>query len=209
MSERLELVKSLVVPATVIADVGCDHGMIAEYCSSLAECVIASDISEKCLQKAKTRLGGVKNVRFLCCDGIQYCCDEAIIAGMGGILISHILRTATHLPDTIIVSPHRDGALVRSTLIELGYGIDKDVPIFDRNKFYYVIRALKGSGNMQLDGLQLTYGMNCALPDGALKKRLLQLYAIYSVAPEANRARLEELSLMMSLQGMQAQDNKQ
>ena len=45
---RLEAIKSLIEPADAIADVGCDHGLIAEYCakSGMAKNVIASDISE-------------------------------------------------------------------------------------------------------------------------------------------------------------------
>lgn len=205
MSERLDLIKSLIVPAKVIADVGCDHGLIAEYCTAVAECVIASDISEKCLQKARTRLSGAGNVLFVCCDGLQYDCDEAIISGMGGILITQILRAAKTLPKTLIVSPHRDGALVRSTLLDLGYGIDRDLPIFDRNKFYSVIRADKDGGNRQLSPIQLTFGTDCDKPDEALKKRLRQLYKTYSVAPEANRARLDEILSAMELQGIQPQ----
>ncbi|MDE6293893.1 MAG: class I SAM-dependent methyltransferase, partial [Clostridiales bacterium] len=67
MSERLDLIKSLIVPAKIIADVGCDHGRIAEYCanSGVAELVIASDISGKCLQKARTLLGDKSNVKFV------------------------------------------------------------------------------------------------------------------------------------------------
>lgn len=204
MSERLDLIKSLIVPAKVIADVGCDHGRIAEYCanSGIAELVIASDISEKCLQKARARLGDKANVQFVCCDGLGYKCDEAVISGMGGILISQILRSAKELPKTLIVSPHRDGALVRSTLIELGYGIDRDIPIFDRGKFYSVIRADVDCKANALSDLQLKFGIDCATPNIALKTRLEQLYNIYSVAPEKNSQVLSDITAVMRLQGM-------
>lgn len=205
MSERLDLIKSLIVPAKVIADVGCDHGRIAEYCanSGIAELVIASDISEKCLQKARSLLGDKANVQFVCCDGLAYKCDEAVISGMGGILISQILRSAKELPKTLIVSPHRDGALVRATLIELGYGIDRDIPIFDRCKFYSVIRADMDCKANKLSDLQLKFGIDCETPSTALKTRLEQLYNIYSVAPEKNGQVLSEITAVMLLQGMQ------
>ena len=205
MSERLDLIKSLIVPSRVVADVGCDHGLIAEYCakSGIAESVIASDISEKCLQKAKTLLSGMPNVRFVCCDGLGYDCDQAVIAGMGGMLVCDILRSAHSLPKTLIASPHRDSGSVRSTLIELGYGIDRDIPIFDRNKFYYVIRADKTCGERQLTELQITFGKDCTVPNAALSKRLRQLYTIYSVAPEQNSARLKVITEAMKLQNIQ------
>lgn len=205
MSERLDLIKSLIVPAKIIADVGCDHGRIAEYCanSGMAELVIASDISDKCLQKARLLLGDKSNVKFVCCDGLGYECDEAVISGMGGILISRILRSARQLPKTLILSPHRDGALVRATLIELGYGIDRDIPIFDRSKFYSVIRADKDCKVNVLSDLQLKFGTDCEKPNAVLKTRLEQLYKIYSVAPDKNSKLLSDITAAMHIQGIE------
>ncbi|MDE7405988.1 MAG: class I SAM-dependent methyltransferase [Clostridiales bacterium] len=203
MSKRLDLIKSLIIPARVIADVGCDHGLIAEYCTAKAERVIASDISEKCLQKARVRLAGATNVTFICCDGLGYECDEAIISGMGGILIAQILRTAAVLPKTLILSPHRDGGLVRTTLLDLGYGIDCDIPIYDRNKFYSVIRADKDGGARELSRLQTLFGLDCATPNAELQRRLAQLYTVYSRAPAANKQQLSDVTAVMRLQNMQ------
>lgn len=203
MSKRLDLIKSLVNPSRVIADVGCDHGLIAEYCTTKAERVIASDISEKCLQKARARLAGATNVTFVCCDGLGYECDEAIISGMGGILIAQILRAAAFLPKTLILSPHRDGGLVRSTLLELGYGIDRDIPIYDRNKFYSVIRADKDCGARELSHLQTVFGLDCATPNAELQRRLSQLYAVLMLSPDANKQQLSDVTAVMRLQNMQ------
>ena len=203
MSKRLDLIKSLVIPTRVIADVGCDHGLIAEYCLTKADNVIASDISEKCLQKARIKLAGANNVTFVCCDGLGYECDEAIISGMGGMLIAQILRAAAVLPKTLILSPHRDSGLVRRTLLELGYGIDRDIPIYDRNKFYSVIRADKDGGAKELSHLQIVFGLDCATPNEDLRRRLAQLYAVYSRAPDANKQQLYDVTAAMRLQNMQ------
>ena len=202
MSKRLDLIKSLIVPSGVIADVGCDHGLIAEYCLNLADRVIASDISEKCLQKARDRLCHAGNITFMCCDGLGYECDEAIISGMGGILIARMLREAKALPKTLIVSPHRDEGIVRTTLIQLGYGIDRDIPIYDRGKFYSVIRADRESGVKKLSHLQTLFGADCDKPSEALARRLKQLYATYSIAPDANIQQLSDVSAAMHLQNI-------
>lgn len=203
MSERLDLIKSLIVPTGTIADVGCDHGLIAEYCLTKAERVIASDISEKCLQKARSRLGDKANVRFVCCDGLKYKCDEAIISGMGGILIDRILREASYLPKTLVISPHRDSALVRQTLFDLGYGIDRDMPIFDHDKFYSIIRADRDCPHVLPSRLQLLFGMECQKPSAPLQRQLRRLYATYSVAPEVNSRILADITEAMLLQHMQ------
>lgn len=206
MSGRLELIKSLILPAPVIADVGCDHGLIAEYCikSVLGERVIASDIGEKCLDKAKARLSGIENVEFVCCDGISYDCDEAIIAGMGGLTIVDILISAKKLPETAIVSPHRDGESVRRTLLKLGYCIERDIPVLDRNRYYEVIRAtLHGDGVRAPNDVRMLFGTEIDTPSAALKVHLRRLYNTYMLAPDKNAARLKLIKEAMCLQGME------
>ncbi len=204
MNGRLDVIRSLIVEADVAADVGCDHGLIAEYCADSGLCgrVIASDISDICLDKARKRLCGKPNVSFVCCDGISYDCDEAIIAGMGGLAIRDILLSAKSLPKTLIVCPHRDEYTVRKTLIALGYGIDVDTAIEERGKFYSVLRAVLGGGRTELDELQLEFGADCEKPSAALSARLCKLYDIYMRAPDANSARLQSVTAAMRLQGI-------
>ncbi len=204
MSGRLDCIISLIEPSGIIADVGCDHGLVAQYCaeSGIAEKVIASDISEKCLKKAEDLLRDADNVEFICCDGIRYYCDEAIISGMGGILISEILRSAQTLPNTVIAVPHRDGGTLRRTLLELGYGIDRDVPIWDKDKFYSVIRAKKCGGVTRLTELQIEFGAECEIPSQALSAYLIKLRDTYMRAPHVNAERLKSVSAALRLQGV-------
>ncbi|MDE6401291.1 MAG: class I SAM-dependent methyltransferase [Clostridiales bacterium] len=204
MSERLDIIISLIEPAPIIADVGCDHAKVAAYCAEngIAQKVIASDISEKCLQKARARLSGVSNAEFVCCDGIAYSCDEAVIAGMGGLLISEILKSAVSLPKTVIVSPHRDEDSVRRTLLELGYGITDDIPVMERGKYYSVIRARIGAKREEASELQILFGMNVAQSSDALREKLKKLYVAYAHAPTRNSERLKYVTAAMRLQGI-------
>lgn len=204
-SLRLDTIKSLIERASIIADVGCDHALIAKFCveRGLAEKVIASDISDKCLEKARKLLGGEKNVEFKLCDGIDYDCDEAVIAGMGGLLIQKILLNAKCLPKTLIVCPHRDCDAVRETLITLGYGITDDIDVAERNKFYSVIRAKQGEGARELDRLQLLFGVNVYTINPVLQAWLCKLYDTYSVAPQNNADKISCVQAAMIKQGMQ------
>lgn len=204
MSGRLDAIKALVLPAKRIADVGCDHARIAEYCVNcgIAESVVASDISEQCLNKARARLGNADNVTFVCCDGIKYDCDEAVIAGMGGLLIMQILESATCLPETLVLCPHRDCYAVRSKLTELGYTIDVDTDICDRGKFYSVMRAVRGTQKQALSELQLLFGVNVAKDSAVLKARLKKLYYTYMQAPESNALKISQVKAAAALQGM-------
>lgn len=207
MSARLDAVCSLIGRTEVLADVGCDHAYVAEYCveRGLASSVIASDISENCLQKARSRLSGAENVKFVCCDGIQYKCDTAVIAGMGGKLICEILQNAEALPKTLILCPHRNAECLRSELLRLGYGIDKDFPIEDRGKFYSVIRAVKDGGLTELNELQIYFGVDCAKKSEALERHLKALYNAYMKAPNKNAQQLRRVTAALKFQGDSAE----
>lgn len=202
-AKRLDVIKSLLRPATVVADVGCDHGLIAEFCadSGMFKTVIASDISEKCLDKARARLCGKSSVQFVCADGIQYECDEAVIAGMGGLLICDILNAAKALPKTLVLCPHRDCDKVRRTLLALGYGIDRDIPVCENGKYYSVLRAERGGGQTELSELQILFGLCVAEPYDTLTAWLIKQYNTYSIAPKANASRLDDIRAALRLQG--------
>lgn len=203
-SERIRLINSLVLPASVIADVGCDHALVAEYVSKNVPCerVIASDISQKCLEKAISRLSGLAKVRCVCCDGLAYECDEAIIAGMGGLAIKDILLSAAALPQTLILCPHRDCYLLRVTLCDLGYCIDTDECVRDRGKLYSVIRARKSREKQTLSELELMFGAFVATKSEALTEYLIKLYNTYNAAPTANASKIDAVTAALQLQGV-------
>lgn len=202
---RLAAVCSIIEPAEVIADVGCDHGKVAGYCleKGLAKRVIASDISESCLEKARLGLFGYKNVEFHCCNGIAYYCDEAIIAGMGGMLISDIIAAAEHRPKRLVLCPHRDDAQVRRTLNTLGYSINQDFVCYERRRYYSVIGADFGAKEQALSDLQILFGVYCHEKNDLLKNRLLSQYNIYIRAPLQNAQKIKTLTEALSLQGVE------
>lgn len=201
---RLGVVCSLIEPAHVIADVGCDHGKVALYCAenALSETVIASDISEECLKKAKTMLADHSNVSFVHCDGIDYECDEAIIAGMGGVLISDILKRARVKPQTVIVCPHRNPETVRIALDELGYAIDTDTVCEERGKYYSVIRGRLGDHG-PLDEMQIAFGVNYKIKKAELKEMLLRMHDTYMRAPQKNKIKLDKIRAALVFQGIE------
>lgn len=208
MTGRLAVIRSLITPARVIADVGCDHGLIAKYCveSGICERVIASDISGACLNKAKSALSAYKNVTFRVCDGIDYECDEAVVAGMGGLLISSILEKAKSLPKTVVLCPHRDADIVRRTLIRLRYSIDSDIITEERDKLYFVIRAERRDDVQSLDELQYLFGIDYKRENALLKAYLQKLYNVCMLAPDKNAGKLADVRAAMTAQGMRQSD---
>ena len=151
MTDRLNKIFQEISPCKVFADIGCDHGYIAKkmITEKLCKKVIVSDISEKCLQKAKTLLSYElisKKAVAVVSDGFTSVpnCDQALIAGMGGEEIIHILKSAKKLPKRIVVQPMKNADKVRSCIVNVGYKIEKDFVFYSAKQFYTLIIAKKG-----------------------------------------------------------------
>ncbi len=132
----------------MFADVGCDHGYIAEKVieNALATKVIISDISEKCLNKAVKRLNENYSDMFtaVVSDGFDELphVDEALISGMGGEIIIKMLSRREDKPSRLILQPMKNSEALREYVIGDGYKIVRDYTFKDR-KYYHVIVAEK------------------------------------------------------------------
>ena len=152
MTKRLKIISSLIGKGEVLADVGCDHGIIAYTALKQKNFnrVIISDISAKSLEKARLLLKEFgASVKAIVCDG--FCgYDEvpsvAVIAGMGGEEIYKILSSAPQIPNKLVLSPQKNSYLVRKFLVDNGYNPVCDYTIKD-GKFYDIIVAEKGSAS--------------------------------------------------------------
>ncbi len=148
MSKRLKTITSLVKKCNVFADVGCDHGYIAEEIlkTDKANKVIISDISKQSLQKAVNLLKPYgERVKAVVCDGFNGYdgeSDFAVIAGMGGEEICDIISKSKLPPKSLVLSPQKNSDKVRKLLVNLGYYIFKDFTLKD-GKFYDIIYAEK------------------------------------------------------------------
>ncbi len=161
MTDRLNKIFETLPKCEMFADIGCDHGYIAKAMleSKKADRVIISDISAKCLEKAKSLLSqdiacgkavsvvsnGFKNVGR---------CDLALIAGMGGEEIVGILKNAKILPQKLALQPMKNADKVRVTALELGYKIDKDFIFKSGKKYYDFILLSKGIDSLTDDEIE-------------------------------------------------------
>ena len=117
--ERLNAIFSVIPQCEVLADIGCDHGKLTRkvLLESRARKVIATDISEKCLSKARELNSDLDNVQFCVGDGLQALgenkADVIVISGMGGNTMMDILKP---LPDAVLVlQPQSDPARVQKS----------------------------------------------------------------------------------------------
>lgn len=151
MTDRLREIFSLLPSCKVFADVGCDHGYVAKAMLTSGKCdkVIISDISEKCLDKARellsAEIAGGRAVAVVS-NGFENLpnCDLALIAGMGGEEIVSILKNAKNLPENLVLQPMKNTQKVRKKIIELGYAVKKDYTFLCGKIFYDLMLVSKG-----------------------------------------------------------------
>ena len=160
LSLRLSTIASLVPKGAFVCDVGTDHGFLPIFLmeSGKARGVIATDINEKPLKKAKENLKktGTEGITLRLCDGLSGIkkgdADTVIIAGMGGEVISGILERNSEITEnadiTIILQPTTSPEFLRKYLYETGYEIIKEIPVEEKGKLYSVM-LVKFQGNPQ------------------------------------------------------------
>ncbi len=147
----------------MFADVGCDHGYVAEKAidDGIFDKVIISDISEKCLKKAEERLSVSHTGKFsaFVSDGFDSLphVDEALISGMGGEVITAMLARREDKPERLVLQPMKNAEKLRLFLINNGYKIARDYTFKDW-KYYHVIVAEKSDEKDVYTSSELIFG---------------------------------------------------
>ncbi len=154
LSPRLKSAASFVPRDCRLADIGTDHARLPIYLikNGTIENAIASDIADGPLEKAAENLkyyGLTDYVLLRKADGLHavsdYEADCAVIAGMGGELISHLLKK--YIPKglkKLIIQPMTDAYFVRRALSKCGFKIVSENIVPERNKMYIIICAEPG-----------------------------------------------------------------
>lgn len=146
LSKRLQAISEFIPSKSKVIDVGADHALLDIYLTKEKDCeCLATDISEKCLEKAKMNIQkyGV-NVAVKVADGLKGIDvnDEIIvIAGMGTRTILNIVPD--NLNNDLIISSHHDLPLLRKEMRKKGYYIYNEKAVFDK-RFYVIMHFKKG-----------------------------------------------------------------
>ncbi len=157
ISKRLEVIASLVPINSVVADIGCDHGLLSIYLfqSKKVKKIIAADINENALENARknikkysleegieTRLGdGISVIKDI--DNV----DTLVIAGMGERTITKMFYDEIDKLNnikTIIIQSNTRVEYLRREIVKLGYIISDEEIVLDSKKYYIVIKFEKG-----------------------------------------------------------------
>lgn len=148
MNRRLHAVASLVDGHSII-DIGCDHGYLSMYLTKKGINCLATDISSKCIDKAKNNFKS-ENLRIdtKVTDGLNgidtsnY--DTIIISGIGTHTILNILKNKK-LTDKLIISSNNNIDILRKEIVNLGYYIDNELYLEEHYQKYIIIRFRKGT----------------------------------------------------------------
>ena len=151
LSDRLLAIANLVDKNNIIADIGTDHGYIPVYLlkNNIVKYAIAADINKGPLDNAKKEimLNKLENkIDLRLGSGLTVIkegeADEAIIAGMGGVLISDIIETSKKVAMSlkkIILQPMQASDELRKYLYENGYEIVDETLAKEDFRLYEII----------------------------------------------------------------------
>lgn len=203
ISERFKEIVRELPECELLAEIGCDHAILTKLALEGGKCkrAVVSDISAKCLNKARITLAGYGNsITYAVGDGIVDYEEEPnclLICGMGGHTIADIIGKYSGKA-TLVLSPQSHAEQVRAELKKIGYVIEKDRCFKCEGKFYDVIRAVKGEE--LLSDLQIKYGKFYKEKNEALKERIeLQLNKL-SDSGEKRLDKKEELEEVLRWQ---------
>ncbi len=158
MTLRLKTIIDQLIECETFADVGCDHGYVAEEMLKSGKCKFAyvTDVSAECLKKAENLLSESFDGKFkaIVTDGLKNVpkVDQVLIAGMGGEVICDIIENADFLPERLVLQPMKNSDKVREKVIKSGYKLIKDYTFKDK-KYYDLMVCVKGKDEYSKDEL--------------------------------------------------------
>ena len=156
LSKRLEVVASFVKDNSKIIDIGCDHGLLSIYVANKYKNIkiIASDVNKNALSSAIKNIKEAKleeTIETRLGSGLEVAnpeeIDTVVIAGMGSNTIVGILKYSKDKlvnVNNIIVQSNTDLYFLRKNITKIGYYIEDEVLVEDKNIIYTVIKFTKG-----------------------------------------------------------------
>lgn len=145
---RIDKIVEFVDENKIVADIGSDHGITAIkiYEEKNPKKVIATDISKESLQKLVDKLEHSRyDIETIVTDGIRELpknIDEIIISGMGGYLISKIIKNGIDVAksaDKLILQANNSLEHLRKFLHSEGFEIIDEANVYEENYIYTII----------------------------------------------------------------------
>lgn len=171
LSKRLQCIADMVSTGGGIIDVGTDHAYIPMYFveQGLKSHAVAADINNGPITIANvhiSEMGFSDSISTCLSDGLQKVdvnTDDSItIAGMGGLLIKHILEqdiSKARFARELILQPQSEYFEVRSFLESAGFSIIDEDAVIEEGKFYFIMKVVPNvNDEKKLSKAELTFG---------------------------------------------------
>lgn len=156
LSERLKSIADFIDNNSNIIDIGCDHGLLDIYLVQSKESIkiIASDINNNALANTIKNIKKHKlenTIKVIQSNGLNNIdttnMDTIVIAGMGAHTITGILYNNLNKLkniNTIVLQSNNDIDFLRKKIVSIGYYIEKENLIKEKNIIYTIIKFKKG-----------------------------------------------------------------
>lgn len=154
--KRLLDIISLIDKNKKVIDIGTDHGLVPLYLAKngISENILATDISEKSLDKLRMRLDD--NLRRIITTkvtdgfvGIEKQDKQvAIVAGMGANTIIDIIEKSLDFAknlDYLVLASNVNTEKLRTYLVDNNFEIIKDFLSYENNKYYDILKVRFGN----------------------------------------------------------------
>ncbi len=149
-NKRLKAILNLTDANLNIADIGADHGNLAIELAKISKQVFATEYHSAPFLRLQQKIDqeNVDNIIVLQGDGFnplpKQTIDLAIVAGMGGKIISDMIARFPNIA-TLILAPQNNSAIVRSALKKYNYQIIKEIILKEKGLYYNIIKAIKSN----------------------------------------------------------------
>ncbi len=169
LSQRLSRIAAAIPINARIVDIGTDHAYLPIYLlgNKLINHAIACDIGERPLEVARKNIkaAAINGIDLRLSDGFAAInpseIDCAIIAGMGGEVISGILDRCKWIKSsryTLILQPTTSPEKLREFLFNNGFSVKAETACSENGKLYSIMTAIFSGKNIPLAPEKLYIG---------------------------------------------------
>ncbi len=145
LSKRLKTISDMIDTNSVI-DVGCDHALLDIYLTKYRNIkCLAIDCNENVIKKTLDNVSGL-DIEVSLNDGLENILvkenQTVVIAGMGSKSIIDIVKDKKI--SNLIVQSNNKLDFLRKKITKMGYFISDEKIVYEKNKFYVVIKFKNG-----------------------------------------------------------------
>ncbi|GHP12736.1 SAM-dependent methyltransferase [Lentilactobacillus fungorum] len=171
LSNRLQTVSDHVEPGSRLADIGSDHGYLPIYLAKkqIISYGVVGEVAKGPLSNATSEIkkeGLLTVLHPRLADGLAAIkpddhINTITIAGMGGILITHILEAGQSKltgNEKLILQPNVGEKVVRKWLMTHSYRISAEQILAEDGHIYEVITAAKTAQKVRYSQREITFG---------------------------------------------------